>query len=465
MLVSRSLVYFILATIPLLFASVHPWVWSVYVVCIFTAFSALLWQKQLIWKQSWLLTFTVGIFFLITILQIVPLPIKILSFLNPFKIGVQVQSKAIINTPLFQNTSSYYPLNSLAWWIFLLSLFLYFIVFRKSFNSYRKLKPVLFVLLIAASVEALYGIMQALVPTLGVLWVDYIEAYMGNARGTYINRNHFAGFMEMLLPLGLGYTLSLGNWDEKISLKALMSYDRPNFQFFLAIGLSVMTLALLFSKSRAGIFGGILGFLSFILFMRIGIKKLPLSFWIITLAIIGLVSSYSLRIGVDPILERFLKISQDTSRLDIWRDSVSIIKDHPFGTGLGSFKQVYPVYNVSTISEKTAYYAHNDYLQLLVEAGWIGFVALVGGFYIFLVRSFRRISNVSPQADPLRFFLGIGALSGLVSIAFHSFFDFNLQMPANCIYFVTLIAIVHICLWKDRQPLIVQNHSGKFWYR
>jgi O-antigen ligase len=221
-----------------------------------------------------------------------------------------------------------------------------------------------------------------------------------------------------------------------------------------------MTLALLFSKSRAGISGGILGFLSFVLFMRIGIKKMPLSFWIITLAVIGLVSLYSLRIGVDPILERFFRISKDASRLDIWRDSVSIIKDHPFGTGLGSFKQVYPVYNVSTISEKTAYYAHNDYLQLLVEAGWIGFVALVSGFFIFLVRSFHRIKNVSPQTEPLRFFLGIGALSGLVSIAFHSFFDFNLQIPANCVYFVTLIGIVYICLWKDSQLPLREGYQN-----
>ena len=51
--------------------------------------------------------------------------------------------------------------------------------------------------------------------------------------------------------------------------------------------------------------------------------------------------------------------------------------------------------------------------------------------------------------DPLRFFLAVGALSGLVSLAFHSFFDFNLHMPANLIYFVTLIAIVYNCAWQS----------------
>jgi O-antigen ligase len=110
---------------------------------------------------------------------------------------------------------------------------------------------------------------------------------------------------------------------------------------------------------------------------------------------------------------------------------------------------VFPVFNVSIVAETTPYYAHNDYLQLLVETGWIGFFALVSGFYIFLFRSFRRIKRIKLQNDPFRFFMAVGALSGLVSMAFHSFFDFNLQIPANCVYFVMLLAIVDITLWQQ----------------
>ena len=94
-------------------------------------------------------------------------------------------------------------------------------------------------------------------------------------------------------------------------------------------------------------------------------------------------------------------------------------------------------------------YLHNDYLQLLVETGWVGFLALVGGFYIFLIKSVFKIRDMRLQSDAMRFFLSIGALSGLVSIAFHSFFDFNLHMPANCVYFVMLIGIVYNCSWRS----------------
>jgi O-antigen ligase len=177
-------------------------------------------------------------------------------------------------------------------------------------------------------------------------------------------------------------------------------------------------------------------------------RRLPLSFWIISGAVAGLIILYGFKIGFDPIIQRFMLIGEGDSRLSIWRDSLVIVKDHPLGIGLGNFRLVLPVYNVSNISDTRFLYAHNDYLHLLVEAGIPGFLALVSGFFIFLGKSFKKVKQMKLHHDPLRFFLAVGALSGLVSLAFHSFFDFNLHMPANLIYFVTLMAIVHSCAWE-----------------
>jgi hypothetical protein len=58
---------------------------------------------------------------------------------------------------------------------------------------------------------------------------------------------------------------------------------------------------------------------------------------------------------------------------------------------------------------------------------------------------------MNPQKDPMRFFLAVGAFSGLISLAFHSFFDFNLQIPANCVYFITLMAILCACCGREAQ--------------
>jgi O-antigen ligase len=257
----------------------------------------------------------------------------------------------------------------------------------------------------------------------------------------------------MVWPLALGYTLAMGFRGKEINLRKLLASDRLNKQILLVLGIVIMLLALLLSKSRAGITGAFIGFATFVLLSRSAQKRLPRGFWIMGAAMIFLIFLYGIKIGFDPIIERFLKIGEEIgkgdSRLEIWRDSLVIVKDHPLGIGLGNFKHVYPVYNVSRISDIRFLYAHNDYLQLLVEAGIPGFLALVSGFFIFLGKSFKKVKQMKPHHDPLRFFLAVGALSGLVSLAFHSFFDFNLHMPSNLIYFVTLIGIVHSCAWAE----------------
>lgn len=405
--------------------------------------------------------FTVGLFFVVTLCQCFPLPPGTLSVLSAFRYQVMAQSNAIIESPLSWQSLSYSPLASLAWWTFLLSLLFFFLVLRECFTSRRNLRVTLWVILGVATLESLYGLIQALVPSMGVLWVDYITSYLGDARGTFINRNHFAGFMEMVWPLALGYTLALGDWQRKGNpygnnwkkkLKTMLSSDRLDHQLLFSLGIAIMLLALVFSRSRAGTVGAFVGFLTFVVLSRSGNRRLPFGFWLMFGAIIGLVVIYGLKIGFAPIIERFLRIGEGDSRLDFWQDSLTIIKDHPLGIGLGNFKRVFPVYNGSVVSDLTITHTHNDYLQLLVEAGWPGFLALVSGFFIFLGKSFFKVKCLSPHDDPLAFFIGIGALSGLVSMVFHSFFDFNLQMPANCIYFITLIALVYVCVW-EREPL------------
>ena len=150
-------------------------------------------------------------------------------------------------------------------------------------------------------------------------------------------------------------------------------------------------------------------------------------------------------------MQRFLHLGDDSgSRVDIWRDSLTIIKDHPQGIGLRSYENVFPVYNRSLISGKTVLYAHNDYLQLLIETGWVGFLSIVGGFFIFLSKNARRIRQLDFRRDPMRFYLAVGAFSGLISMAVHSLFDFNLQIPANILYFIVLMAILSACTRQSR---------------
>jgi hypothetical protein len=78
--------------------------------------------------------------------------------------------------------------------------------------------------------------------------------HMGNARGTFINRNHFAGFIEMTWPLILGLTMAMT--DRGHSLKRALASDMLNRQALMALGIVVLLLSLLLSRSRAGIHWG-----------------------------------------------------------------------------------------------------------------------------------------------------------------------------------------------------------------
>jgi O-antigen ligase len=220
-------------------------------------------------------------------------------------------------------------------------------------------------------------------------------------------------------------------------------------QLFLWAALIFILLGLLFSKSRAGIAGAFLGFVSFVMLAHMGGRRFSWPAWAAMGAGLGLLLFYGSVIGFEEIIGRFLMIDENAgSRINIWKDTWVMIKDHPLGVGLRNYEAVMPVYNAHGPLGLRFAQAHNDYLQILAEVGWPGFICVVGGFFVFLGAFVRRIWKNGAEMDAVRFFIGIGAVSGLISMAFHSFFDFNLQIPANLVYFAVLVGLAG-CLTED----------------
>ena len=462
MTVLSVIILFIIGTIPILFAAVQPWVWSFYSLCMMAAFILFLWQQKINSKflvSSPPVNLMVGLFFFVTLFLCLPLPNAVISLLSPIRYETVSTAWDLNSAAHKWQALSYSALNAFTWWTFLLSLSLFFFVVRYLCTDKKTLTIVLAVMISLGLIEAVYGVIQALVPSTGVLWVDYFNEHMGYASGTFINRNHFAGFIEMTWPLILGLTMAMK--DRGHSLKRALASDMLNRQALMALGIVVLLLSLLLSRSRAGITGGLVGLMTFWYMARPNIRRIALQTRLLLGAIVVVLCVYCVTIGVEPIFERFLSIGDGKSRIDIWRDSLSILKDHPWGIGLHNFETVFQVYNSSFFSDKTVIYAHNDYLQLLIETGWIGFFILIGGFVFFTGKSFRLIRRFDAKADPKRFFLAVGAFSGIISLAFHSFFDFNLQIPANSLYFVTLIAILSACTEKNKRSPHLANTPMK----
>ena len=440
------IVLFIIATIPLLFAAVEPWIWSVYGLLMMVSFVVYLWSNNDTTDVpvSAVPTLLVGLFFVWSFVLSLPIPFSAVSTLSPVRAEILSQARRLADTAPAWETLSYSPKTALAWWSFLLSLALFFVVL-KGLGRHRKVRHRIVLVMIAIGLlESVYGLIQTLMPSMGVLWVDYIDSYLGTARGTFINRNNFAGHIEMIWPLALGVALSMTG--RVSSLKEALNSEKVNRQALMALGLIVLLMALVFTRSRGGIISGLAGLTVFAFLARKELKAIAKQTRFLLGGIFVLLSVYMITIGIGPIVERFLSLrGGGLNRMDIWQDSLEMVKDHPTGIGLANYETVFTLYNKAAATNQTVVYAHNDYLQLLIEAGWVGFACLLGGFFIFMWKSACGIGKLDVRRDPLRFYLAVGAFSGLISMAVHGLFDFNFQIPANVLYFVVLAAILSAC--------------------
>jgi O-antigen ligase len=246
----------------------------------------------------------------------------------------------------------------------------YVLVLRRFFIEQKDLGRFFSVLFFFAGFEALYGLLQALIPKLGVLW-ETGTAYSGLARGTFVNRNHFASFMGMVWPLPLAYSLSLTSQSEKKTASSFRETERNRRnrqeQSFLSFIIGMVLLSLFFSMSRGGILSSLVALTVFVI-LEGAKQKGTLSFvatsWMIMIG-------YGCIIGFDQIMLRFDMMENDApGRLNIWQEAWQIIQDHPLmGAGLGSCPEIGSLYQVHLSDTLRTSHVHNDYLQLITDLG------------------------------------------------------------------------------------------------
>ena len=146
--------------------------------------------------------------------------------------------------------------------------------------------------------------------------------------------------------------------------------------------------------------------------------------------------------GWEPIFDRFNSVRSSAGQINVernhvWNDSLGAIRDYPLtGTGFGTFTEAYMGYR--TLDGNTVYtHAHNDYIELAVEGGLIGF-SLTTWFLVSILSTYRRFLK---RRDPFCVYLYLAGLTGLAAILIHSITDFNLRIGANGLYFYFICAI------------------------
>jgi O-antigen ligase len=300
-----------------------------------------------------------------------------------------------------------------------------------------------------AVIFALYGfaiaalaLLQGIAPNGKLFWIR--QATMGGAiYGPYVNHNHYAGLMEMLVPILL-----------VLALTRLIG-DRERVAAGVAAAIMVGTIFL--SGSRGGmlaIFVELAVFTGVLLRQR---KTFRIAVSVVAFAVV-LVSVLTW-LGGKELTSRVSSISTEARtelsggmRLSIDRDALRMFRSKPIlGWGLGTFPVLYPQYR-SFYTNFFVNEAHNDYLQLLCEMGLLGFGTMVWFLIVLYRTALRQIGNWMSDVSSA---VTLACTLGFTGILVHSTLDFNLQIPANAALFYVL------CTLAAAPPLLQRSRKRR----
>ncbi len=317
-------------------------------------------------------------------------------------------------------------------------------------------KRVLFVtncLIVFGFALALFGLLQRFTWNGKFYWVREPLVALLNPFGPFVNRNHFAGFVEMLLPLPLAMV-----W---------MKCIRPEQRVLYVMMTVLMGVAVFVSLSRGGMVSVVVSMIFVALagtwaqqraahrqgYIATKGDRRHMLMRFASLGCLLLVMAAGVWwMAAEPMLERVARTQlsgeaeagRDTlqkSRGYIWQSTLRMIAAQPLlGVGFGAYETAYPQYSQDDSSSYPVAQAHNDYLQIVADCGLVG--GLLALWFVVLLA--RAVWHGLQHQDVRLAALSLGAGGGLCALLVHSLFDFNLQLPSNAMLFLWLAALVSV---------------------
>jgi O-antigen ligase len=310
-----------------------------------------------------------------------------------------------------------------------------FFLFTESFRTTGQREGFVWFLITLSFVVSLFGIVQHFTFNGKLYWSLPLPAGAGPF-GPFVNRDDFAGFIELTAPVGLAMLLFRAWTRERLVMLIL----------FTVIPVS----ALILCASRGGIIGFV--FESVVLVFLSRARRIGRMQLLGATAIALLAGTFIVWLGVSDAIHRFeqltpAEISRDR-RVSMYHDTWQIFAHHlTTGTGLGTLKIVYPQYE-SYYDGYVVDHTHNDYLELLADTGLAG--GLCGLAFVVLL-FWRGFSNLRSAESQLARACHAGALAGCAGILLHSLVDFNLHIPSNALLFLLLASLATSLSDKPRR--------------
>jgi O-antigen ligase len=320
---------------------------------------------------------------------------------------------------LFRGTA--YPFHTRTMLLKLAAYFLVLFLTAQAFRERKELSKLAWFVMAFCFVVSLLGIIQHFTSGSEIYWLESLKID-GDPFGPYVNRNHFAGFVELTLPGGL----------------ALMAFHGVRRDLMpLAILLTIVPVsALVLAGSR----GGIIGFAVEVAILVVLARSRNV--WrgsrATAAAMVALVALALIAwVGTERAIEKFSSLNvhevSSSRRLSMFRASANIFLHHPIkGCGLGTLVDVFPGYE-NAYDGKVVDHAHDDYIEGLAETGLLG--GLCGMAFLWTLYREGRKNFLAEQGHFSRG-LHAGAIMAVGGMLVHSLVDFNLQIPSNALLFL-----------------------------
>jgi O-antigen ligase len=365
---------------------------------------------------------------LVVLLELCPLPAGVMAALRGGRTSGDFDPDVL----------SIVPYETRSKLLILLACFIAFILAVLTAAQRRRKLLLIRSMVILGAVEAFYGLVQYLSKWQTILW--YPKKYdLEEATGTYVNRNHFAGLLEMILPFAvcLAFYEAEKAWSRR-TRRLNSASNLPALCFWLAVAV-VLVAALVFSRSRMGMLAVASSLMVVVSLIALARKTVPAAAAAVFLA---LSLSLAAWIGLRPAFARFAGVAREfsgpESRFPIWRGAAELIRRHPLvGTGLGTFPIAYTPFQTTFLTQFVNH-AHNDYLELASDLGIPVAAVLVGSILGVLAHSLRRFWRTESRLER---YVSLACAGSIVAILLHSLADFNLYIPANALIFATILGI------------------------
>jgi putative inorganic carbon (HCO3(-)) transporter len=444
---------------PIPLGSNRPWAWMVIEVGIYGVLSVwlLLWAARRVElseaaRGAWPAWIALTGWVVWQAIHVIPMPRGLLAVLSPEAAHLEalVEDADIVRSAWTLSIEPHASRVSLLKTVAYAALF--FLILNLA-NRRSRLGTLASVLVYAAVAQSVYAVMLHLA---GVR-MDYFSMPLyhdSSASGTYVNRNHLAGYLEMTLAIGIG--LLIASLSER-SADGWKQFARMTIEWILSpkmilrLSLCVLVIALTTTHSRMGnsaffsslLIAGVLG----IALSRRATRNTVLLLASLVVIDLFIVGSW---FGVEKLAQRIEQTTvQDVQdREDPAAYSLELIRHYPvFGSGPGTFYVAFPKFRQEKV---TAFFehAHNDYAEFASESGLLG-LGLLGVFVITSLGA--ALAAQWQRRDPLMRGIAFASVMGITALLIHSWVDFNLQIPANAMLFVVLCAFGWIALCLDRR--------------